>query len=70
VLKALVLGCIASYRKAISPYLPTACRFVPTCSQYSQEAIHSHGLFKGTWLALRRLSRCQPLGGRGYDPVP
>ncbi len=69
-MKALVLGCIVSYQKVISPYLPTACRFMPTCSQYSQDAIHSHGLFKGAWLALKRLSRCQPLGGRGYDPVP
>lgn len=58
------------YQKAISPYLPSACRYIPTCSHYSQEAIQRHGLMKGSWLGLKRLARCQPWGGQGYDPVP
>jgi uncharacterized protein len=49
---------------------PSPCRFTPTCSTYADEAIALHGPLKGSWMALRRLSRCHPLGGRGYDPVP
>ena len=61
---------IRVYQLAISPALPPACRFVPTCSSYAIEAVLVHGLVKGSWLALRRLARCHPWGGRGYDPVP
>ncbi|MDA8034886.1 MAG: membrane protein insertion efficiency factor YidD [Actinomycetota bacterium] len=46
------------------------CRFVPSCSEYAAEAVEVHGAFKGSWLAARRVSRCRPLGGRGFDPVP
>lgn len=46
------------------------CRFVPSCSEYTLEAIESHGPWRGSWLAVRRISRCRPLGGRGFDPVP
>ena len=67
--RAAVLA-IRLYQQTISPYLPSACRYSPTCSYYSQEAIERHGLIKGSWLGLKRLSRCQPWGGRGYDPVP
>lgn len=49
---------------------PSPCRFVPSCSQYAADAVEEHGVFKGASLALRRLSRCRPRGGRGYDPVP
>jgi putative membrane protein insertion efficiency factor len=58
------------YRLAISPWLGGNCRFDPTCSSYAIEALQVHGLFKGTWLAVRRIGRCHPWGGSGYDPVP
>lgn len=58
------------YKRVISPLLPKACRFYPTCSNYSIEALKKHGLFKGGWLSLRRLLRCNPLFSGGYDPVP
>lgn len=61
---------IRFYQLSISPLLPPSCRFTPTCSQYAIEAIRRHGPLKGLWLALRRLSRCHPWGGSGYDPVP
>ena len=61
---------IQLYQKVISPYLPSACRYWPTCSHYSEEAIRTHGIVKGTWLGIRRLARCNPWGGKGYDPVP
>lgn len=61
---------IRVYQRAISPLLPPACRFYPTCSAYAIEAISRHGVFCGLWLALRRLARCHPFGGHGYDPVP
>ncbi len=58
------------YRLAISPWLGANCRFDPTCSSYAIEALQIHGVLKGTWLALRRIGRCHPWGGSGYDPVP
>jgi len=61
---------IRFYRSAISPITPPACRFSPTCSAYAQEAVERYGAGKGGWLALRRLLRCHPFGGKGYDPVP
>lgn len=75
--KALVFGLsvpIYAYRYMLSPMLPPSCRFAPSCSAYALEALHVHGPFKGTWLAVRRLSRCHPIaflgGGSGIDPVP
>jgi putative membrane protein insertion efficiency factor len=65
-----LIGTIDVYQRVISPRLPPACRFTPTCSQYAREAIERHGARKGSWLAARRLLRCHPLGGKGYDPVP
>ena len=61
---------IRFYRKFISPMTPPSCRFTPTCSEYAIEAITKHGPFKGTWLAIKRVLRCRPGGGSGYDPVP
>ncbi|MDH5608503.1 MAG: membrane protein insertion efficiency factor YidD [Cyclobacteriaceae bacterium] len=58
------------YQYTISPYLPNSCRYTPTCSEYARQAILKHGPFKGFWLGIRRLSKCHPWGGSGYDPVP
>ncbi len=66
----LLIAPIRLYQMFISPLLPPSCRFTPTCSQYAIEALRRHGPFKGSWLALRRLLRCHPWGGSGYDPVP
>lgn len=66
----LMLTLIAFYRTCISPFTPPACRYTPTCSQYAQEAIKKYGAFRGGWLALKRILRCHPFGGSGYDPVP
>ena len=64
------LSLIKVYRWTIGPALPPACRYQPTCSQYAYAAIERYGVLKGGWLTLRRLARCQPFGGSGYDPVP
>ena len=61
---------IRFYQTAISPYTPPSCRFTPTCSEYARQAIIKHGPFKGFWLAVKRILRCHPWGGSGYDPVP
>ena len=60
---------ITSYKYLLSPLLGVNCRFTPTCSQYAIEALKNHGAFKGVYLAVRRISRCHPWGGSGYDPV-
>ena len=65
-----MLALIAFYRTCISPLLPPTCRYTPTCSQYAKEAIQKYGPFKGGWLAFKRILRCNPFGGSGYDPVP
>lgn len=69
-LTALLLLPIRFYRAYISPLKPPSCRFTPTCSQYALEAIMKHGPFKGLYLSVRRILRCHPWGGHGYDPVP
>jgi len=61
---------IRFYQRFISPLFPPVCRFTPTCSTYAIQAIRKHGPFKGTWLAIKRIVRCNPWGGSGYDPVP
>jgi putative membrane protein insertion efficiency factor len=61
---------IRLYQWCISPLLPAACRYQPTCSAYGIEAIQRHGLLRGGWLTAKRLLRCHPWGGSGYDPVP
>ncbi len=66
----LLIAPIKVYQICISPFLPHMCRFVPTCSEYAVEALRKYGIFKGGWLALKRISRCHPWGGSGFDPVP
>lgn len=61
---------IRFYRLCISPLYPPSCRYTPTCSRYAIEAITRHGPLKGSWLAVKRICRCHPWGGSGYDPVP
>lgn len=58
------------YQKVISPLTPAACRYDPTCSQYTLTALQKYGFFKGSWLGLKRIASCHPWGGKGYDPVP
>jgi putative membrane protein insertion efficiency factor len=71
---AMLSAPIMVYRYVLSPVMPPACRFHPSCSAYALEALAEHGPFKGSWFALRRLARCHPIawlgGGSGYDPVP
>jgi putative membrane protein insertion efficiency factor len=66
----LALAALRFYKRAVSPLLPGACRFAPTCSQYAYEAIARYGVGRGGWLAAKRLLRCHPLSKGGYDPVP
>ncbi len=61
---------IKIYQWVISPWLGPKCQYTPTCSHYALEAFKKHGVFKGFWLAIKRISRCHPWGGSGYDPVP
>ncbi len=70
VLVFILLQPIYFYKKVISPLTPPSCRFTPSCSTYALEAIKKHGAFKGLFLAVKRILRCQPWGGSGYDPVP
>ena len=70
VLSAMLLSLIQFYQRAISPVLPSACRFEPTCSRYASAAIERFGPWHGSWLAARRLLRCTPITPMGYDPVP
>lgn len=58
------------YQYCISPFIPRVCRFEPSCSVYAVEALRRHGLLRGGWLAVKRITRCNPWGGSGYDPVP
>lgn len=69
-LRRLAILPIRIYQKIISPLLPGVCRYRPTCSEYMAEAIQTHGIVKGLYLGTRRLLRCHPWGGSGYDPVP
>jgi uncharacterized protein len=69
-MKWLALGMIRFYQRFLSPLLPASCRFYPTCSHYTYEAIQIHGVIRGTWLGIKRISRCHPMNPGGYDPVP
>jgi putative membrane protein insertion efficiency factor len=68
--RGLVVGLLIGYKRLISPFLPSACRFYPTCSEYMREAVEIHGPTRGVWLGLRRLGRCHPFHEGGCDPVP
>jgi putative membrane protein insertion efficiency factor len=68
--KYLALALIRFYKRYISPSLPPSCRFEPTCSTYTYEAIERYGFVRGTWLGAKRIARCHPLNPGGYDPVP
>ncbi len=65
-----LIGLVKLYRIAISPWLGMNCRFQPSCAEYAIEALERHGVFRGSWLAVKRIGRCHPWGGSGYDPVP
>lgn len=68
--KYIFIGLIWIYKYTISPLLPGACRYTPTCSEYGIKAFEKHGFFKGFYLTVKRISKCHPWGGSGYDPVP
>ena len=69
-MKAHALLLLRGYQLIVSPHLPPACRFFPTCSHYAVQAVETHGVARGSWLTLKRLARCHPLAAPGYDPVP
>lgn len=66
----LLLVLIRGYQLLVSPFFPPSCRYFPSCSEYARQAVTRHGPFTGAWLAVKRLARCHPWGGLGYDPVP
>ena len=65
-----VTGALRAYKVVLSPVIGNRCRYLPTCSEYAAQALVTHGPWRGTYLAVRRVCRCNPLGGSGYDPVP
>jgi hypothetical protein len=67
--RVIVIGLLRFYKVAISPWLPSACRFRPTCSEYMMDAVSRYGAVRGVWLGLKRLGRCHPFHQGGYDPV-
>ena len=69
-LSNILTALVQFYRKFISPFTPASCRYQPTCSSYMLDAIETHGALRGFWLGLKRIGRCHPWGGSGYDPVP
>lgn len=68
-MKYMVLDLLAVYKALVSPFLPPACRFEPTCSEYAKQAVEKYGAVKGTWLGVKRILRCQPFCKGGHDPV-
>lgn len=69
-IREFLVAAVRVYRRWLSPLKPPVCRFVPSCSEYAIEALTRHGAARGSWLATRRICRCHPWGGHGYDPVP
>ncbi|MGC8780347.1 MAG: membrane protein insertion efficiency factor YidD [Anaerolineae bacterium] len=69
-MKRLALAVIRFYRRWISPGLPPSCRFYPTCSEYTYQAVEKYGVLRGGWLGVRRIARCHPFNPGGFDPVP
>ena len=70
ILLFIILLPVRFYRMCISPLFPASCRYTPSCSEYAVQAIQKHGIFKGGWMAVKRILRCHPWGGAGFDPVP
>lgn len=68
--RAILMSLVRFYRAAISPWTPAACRYSPTCSAYTLEALERYGALRGGWMGFKRIMRCHPWGGSGYDPVP
>jgi uncharacterized protein len=68
-MQRILIFLLAAYKSVISPLLPSACRFYPTCSEYMRDAIQKHGAMRGVWLGIKRLGRCHPFHEGGYDPV-
>jgi putative membrane protein insertion efficiency factor len=64
------IGLIRAYRLVLSPWVGRSCRYLPTCSEYTEDAVRRYGLWAGSWMGLARLQRCGPLGASGYDPIP
>ena len=69
-IRHIILLPVYLYRYSISPLMPARCRYTPTCSQYTVEAVMKQGIFKGGWMSIKRIVSCNPWGGHGYDPVP
>ena len=69
-MRRILIGLIAAYRYAISPWLGNRCRYLPSCSEYTQEAIERYGALRGSWLGVKRIARCHPFHPGGLDPVP
>ncbi len=68
--RRILIGLVRVYQVGISPLTPPSCRYTPTCSAYAVEALERHGALRGGWMAVRRIMRCHPWGGSGFDPVP
>lgn len=68
-MKVMLLAAVSVYQRLISPVLPSACKFYPTCSEYAREALQKYGAARGSWMAMRRLFRCRPFAPGGFDPV-
>jgi len=69
-MRKIIVFIIKGYRKLVSPLFPPSCRFYPTCSEYSEQAITQYGLMKGGWMSIKRVGKCHPFHPGGYDPVP
>ena len=69
-MQTILIGALKGYKLLISPLLPSACRYRPTCSEYMMDAVERHGVLRGVWIGLKRLARCHPFHDGGYDPVP
>lgn len=69
-MRSLLIGIVRSYQIVLSPLLPAACRYYPSCSVYAIEALEKHGARRGAWLAIKRVGRCHPFHAGGFDPVP
>lgn len=69
-LRSALIALLRFYQRAVSPLTPPACRFTPSCSEYALQAVEEHGTLRGAWLGAKRVVRCRPWGGSGWDPVP